>query len=145
MYAAPAAGYSEQVYFTDLAAGSDNLTHVLLENAARTLGVSVGFDKRQLPCFTLWKNTAALADGYVTGLEPATNYPNPRSFEEKQNRVLQLAPGATARFDVSLTIHPDAASVAAAEKAVAQIGGGRNPQIASAPKAGWSVGATSAW
>ena len=144
-YAAPTPGYSEQVYFAELVAGPDNLTHVLLENAGRTLGVSVGFDKRQLPCFTLWKNTAALADGYVTGLEPATNYPNPRSFEEKQKRVIELAPGATLRFDTSLTVHPDEASVAAAEKAIAQIAGGRKPQIAPTPRAGWSVGATSAW
>ena len=35
----------------------------------------------ELPCFTLWKNTAAEADGYVTGLEPGTNFPNLRSFE----------------------------------------------------------------
>ena len=57
-YPGPEAGYSEQVYFADLVAGSDHRTHVLLENAAKTLGVSVGYDKRQMPCFTLWKNTA---------------------------------------------------------------------------------------
>ncbi len=107
----------------DLAAGADHRTHVLLENADRSLGVSVGYDKRQLPCFTLWKNTGAPADGYVTGLEPATNYPNPRSFEKARGRVVRLDPGQSAAFDVSLTVHPDRASVAAAEKAVAALAG----------------------
>jgi galactose mutarotase-like enzyme len=144
-YSPPTPGYTEQCYYFDLLSGPDHLTHVLLENATKSLGVSVGFDRRQLPCFTLWKDTAAVADGYVTGLEPATNYPNPRSFEEKQKRVVELAPGATVKFDTSLTVHPDKASVAAAEKAIAEIAGNRKPTIASAPRNGWSVGATGTW
>jgi hypothetical protein len=112
---------------------------VLLENAARTLGVSLGYDKRQMPCFTLWKNTGSLVDGYVTGLEPATNYPNPRSFEEARGRVVKLAPGATASFDLSLTMHADRASVAAAEKAVAAIAGASTPHVSQTPQREWSV------
>ena len=44
----------------------------------------------QLPAFTLWKNTGGLRDGYVTGLEPGTNYPNARPFEKAHNRVVTL-------------------------------------------------------
>ena len=55
-------------------------------------GVSVCYDTTALPCFSLWKNTVGEADGYVTGLEPATNFPNPRSFEESQGRIVPLAP-----------------------------------------------------
>ncbi len=91
-YDSPQAGFAEQVYFIDLA-DSRQQTRVMLKNAAGDLGASLGFDKRQLPCFTLWKNTGALADGYVTGIEPATNYPNPRSFEGQQGRVVKLPPG----------------------------------------------------
>jgi hypothetical protein len=36
-------------------------------------GVALRFNRQDLPCFTVWKNTGALEDGYVTGLEPATN------------------------------------------------------------------------
>ena len=36
---------------------------------------------------------AALEDGYVTGLEPATNYPNFKSFERQRGRVKVLPPG----------------------------------------------------
>jgi hypothetical protein len=48
-----------------------------------------------LPYFTLWKNTGAMADGFVTGLEPATGFPNFKSYERKQQRIPNLAPGAT--------------------------------------------------
>ena len=40
--------------------------------------VVLRFHRDQLPGFTLWKNTAGPRDGYVSGLEPASNYPNPR-------------------------------------------------------------------
>ena len=89
-YGAPEVGYAEQAYFFDLHA-NDHRTRVLLKNPQKALGASLAFDVRQLPCFVQWKNTAALADGYVTGLEPATNFPNPRSFEAEQGRVVPLA------------------------------------------------------
>ena len=60
---------------------------------------------KQLPCFTLWKNTASLEDGYVTGLEPATNYPNPKWFERKQGRVVSLGGGETQRIGLTLAVH----------------------------------------
>src|SRR5204863_6887790 len=56
------AGAEEQVYFFDLAAGSDGRTQVLLKNAHGMTGVSLSFAKSQLPYFTLWKNTSAAAD-----------------------------------------------------------------------------------
>jgi hypothetical protein len=96
----PRPGYSEQVYFYDLAAGIDPIdeevagpTLAMLHNAAADKGVVLRFRKDQLPAFTLWKNTAGLRDGYVTGLEPGTNYPNPRPFERERGRVVTLEPG----------------------------------------------------
>ena len=55
-----------------------------------------------MPCFTVWKNTAAVEDGYVTGLEPATNYPNFKTFERQQGRVRVLPPGG--RWECSWTL-----------------------------------------
>jgi hypothetical protein len=52
------------------------------------------WNQRERPCFTLWKNTAAHEDGYVTGLEPGTNFPNLKSFERSKGRVRTLEPGA---------------------------------------------------
>ena len=68
---------------------SDKLSR-MLRNHAGDRGVVLRFDKDQLPAFTLWKNTGGLRDGYVTGLEPGTNYPNPRPFERRTDRVVTL-------------------------------------------------------
>ena len=66
---------------------------ILLRNAKGNLGSAVSYSLKDFPCFTLWKNTAAQEDGYVTGLEPATAYPNPRKFERSKKRVLTLNGG----------------------------------------------------
>ncbi len=102
-------------------------------------GVSIIFNKRHLPCFTLWKNRQAVADGYVTGLEPGINFPNQRSFEERQGRVAVLAPGESRRFQVTIEAHPDAASVAAAQWAVAAIQAGATPEVCPKPDPHWSA------
>jgi hypothetical protein len=133
------AGFSEQVYFFDLQADSEGMTGVLLKNAHGTEGVSLRYARQQLPCFTLWKNTALAADGYVTGLEPGTNFPNPRSFEGQQGRVVKLRPGQTVSIAVDLDVHGDAASISAAEQAIAKIAGGAKPQVFDTPQPGWTV------
>ncbi len=136
-YAAEQAGYTEQVYFFELAAGGDGRTHVLLKNAHSTAGVGLRYSTKQLPYFTLWKNTPMAADGCVTGLEPATNFPNPRTFEGQQGRVVRLEPGQTMKFEVDLEVYPDSAAVASAEQAVAKIQGSAPPKVHDAPQAGW--------
>lgn len=136
-YAPAVAGFAEQVYFFDLLARGDGSTQVLLANATATRGVTVKFNRRQLPCFTLWKNTGALEDGYVTGLEPATNYPNPRSFEAEQGRVVSLAAGGKHTMDLALEIHANDREVASAAQAIAEIQSGTRPTIHNDPQAGW--------
>jgi hypothetical protein len=131
-------GFAEQCYYFDLMAGKDGNTHVLLKNGACDQGVSLKYPVRQLPCFTIWKNAAASNDGYVTGLEPATNFPNPRSFEAEQDRVVMLEPGETRQFDVTLEVHPDAASINSAEQTIKTIQGAVKPQISETPQIGWS-------
>lgn len=120
-YAGPQAGFEEQVYFASLHGDAQGRTRALLCNAQATRGASLVYDARQLPCFSLWKDTGALADGYVTGLEPGTNYPNPRSFEGKHGRAVRLAPGATATLDLTLEAHVTASEVEAAQRDVARL------------------------
>ena len=129
--------WEEMVYFLELNADADGQTRTLLKNAHGTRGVSLVFSKQQLPWFSLWKNTTAEADGYVTGLEPGTNFPNPRTYEGEQGRVVKLAPGGKQVFDVTLEIHTTAAEVKAAESAVAKIQGGKEPKIFTEPQPGW--------
>ncbi len=133
------AGYTEQVYFFELLADHDGWTRALLRNAHGNLGVSLVYNTAQLPAFTVWKSTQMASDGYVTGLEPATNYPNPRTFEASQGRVIRLEGGEQRRFEVRLEIHTHAESVAAAERAVKAIQGETATKIYERPTAPWSV------
>jgi hypothetical protein len=63
---------------------------------------AVHYQTDNLPYFSQWKNTVGARDGYVTGLEPGTGFPNPRSFEKDNGRVLELKPGAALEFNVKL-------------------------------------------
>lgn len=137
-YGPPTPGFVEQVYFFELYPGTDGRTRVLLKNSHSLQGLSVSFPVAPLPYFALWKNTVAREDGYVTGLEPAINFPNPRSFEERQGRVRKLKPRETVRFEVQLEIHGDAGSVREAEQAVAELQEQGKPTVFDLPRPEWS-------
>lgn len=127
----------EQVYFLEPIADRDGRATVLLRNAAGTRGVSVGFKLEQLPLFTLWKNTALSADGYVVGLEPGLNFPNTRSFEAQHGRVKKLAAGETARFELELAFYNNAAEVQAVEQQIRALQGSTMPELHATPLAEW--------
>jgi hypothetical protein len=91
VYGAPTPGFPEEV-FDFIPVGDGGQTQVLLTNAAGSLGLVISWNLRELPRFTMWKNTGAIEDGYVTGLEPSTNYPYFKGHERKQGRVVQLPP-----------------------------------------------------
>jgi hypothetical protein len=120
-YAGPMVGFAEQVYFYDLLADARGQTLALLVNAAADRAVAVRFSRQELPCFTLWKNTGAMEEGYVTGLEPATNYPNFKSFERQQGRVPVLPPGGRWECRWMLEFADNAAAVAALMAEVATL------------------------
>ncbi len=148
-YEGPRPGYAEQVYFYDLAAGIDPLdelvadaspgdgpsgpTLAMLHNAAGERGVVLRFRKEQLPAFTLWKNTAGLRDGYVTGLEPGTNYPNPRPFERDRGRVVRLEPGGRYVAETVLEVLATPREVAKVQAEIQRIQSGVQPTIHSRP------------
>src|SRR5207248_4270234 len=93
---------AEQVYLYDLLSDASGRTLALLYNAAGDRGLCVRFNRRELPCFTVWKNCLPAEEGYVTGLEPATNFPNFKAFERQQGRVRVLPPGG--RWECRLTL-----------------------------------------
>jgi len=131
-------GTKEACYFAELAAASDGATQAVLRNAAGDRGICYRFNKRQLPYFTLWKNLQAITDGYATGLEPGTNLPNTKSFEKKQGRVIELAPGESRHFQLTLEILANRDAVTAAEKAVAELRQGVAPIICPQLVPEWS-------
>jgi len=138
-YGPPQRGFVEQVYFMQLHADAQGDTRTLLKNAAGSQGVSLHCNTAQLPNFILWKNTAATEDGYVTGLEPATNFPNSRDFEGQQGRVIKLAGQASQLLQLTLQPHNTAADVQAAETAVAALTGAA-PEVHRSPQKNWCEG-----
>ena len=114
-------GGAEQLYHLGLLGDEAGRTRVLLKNGDGTAGTVIGLNTNQLPCFTLWKNSVASDDGYVTGLEPATNLPNSRSSEAELGRVISLAPGETWSAEVTVDWLTQAHEVEAAENAIRKL------------------------
>ncbi|MBN2293435.1 MAG: DUF4432 family protein, partial [Pirellulales bacterium] len=131
-------GSSELCYFFELVGDSADRTRVLLHNAAGNHGVSLSFDKNQLPYFTQWKSRQAAVDGYVTGLEPAVNFPNIRSFEKEKGRVEILQPGESRKFEITIEAHDTTASVDAARAEVAKLQEGIETEVYQQPNPEWS-------
>jgi hypothetical protein len=121
VYGPPEPGRAEQVYFFELFADDADQTVVMLRNQAGDRGVALRYSTRQLPCFTLWKSTQGRHEGYVTGLEPAVNYPNPKPIEQARGRVPQLAPGTSYTAETTLEVLHGAAAVAAVEAEIAAL------------------------
>ena len=52
----------------------------MLQDANGDKAVVILLYTNELPTFTKCNNAVALPDEYITGLEPGTDYPNPKSF-----------------------------------------------------------------
>ena len=135
-YDAPTTGFIEQVYLVWPLADAEGRTGVLLRNAARDRGASIHWSTRDLPYLTIWKNTAAEADGYVTGLEPGIGFPFNRKVERQAGRVPRLAPGETRRFALEFGLHSGRADVFDAARQVESIRLGREPRVETKPPGG---------
>ncbi|MGY8824462.1 MAG: aldose 1-epimerase family protein [Candidatus Latescibacterota bacterium] len=114
-YLGPTPGYIEQVYWYDLLAKENGATLAMLRNGRADKALVLRFNKNDLPAFTQWKNTASEADGYVTGLEPGTDYPNAKSFERQQGRLVHLEPGETHRVELAVEVLDSDGQVAAVQ------------------------------
>jgi hypothetical protein len=132
-YAAPTKGFIEQVYLVTPYADPEGETIALLCNAAGDWGTSIRWSLKDLPYLTIWKNTAAIEDGYVTGLEPGTCFPFNRRVERQFGRVPKLAAGESREFTLEFGLYNGRDSVAQAEAAVAALGGDRPTQIEKSP------------
>lgn len=137
-YPGPQAGYAEQVYFSTLYQDAEQWTRALLRSSDHASGLGVSFDAGALPYFIQWKCTQADADGYVTGLEPATNFPNPRGQEERAGRVVHLEGGQSTTYRVNLELLTGEAEVAEFAESIERIA--EQPTIHPTPKAEWSGG-----
>jgi len=132
-YGSPQSGFVEQVYFMNLMADEEGNTRVVLTNRDEDKAVSLLYSVKELPCFTLWKNTASLEDGYVTGLEPGTSFPNVKSFERKQSRVVVLKPGEKYHAEITMSVHLGKDEVQRALDQVEKIRKGASPKVFRKP------------
>ena len=137
---APRPGRPEDCHFATMHARGDGTAAAVLVAAGGKQAARLSWDTRTLPFFALWKQQGGEADGYVTGLEPATNFPNPRSFEESQGRVVSLAPRGEIVFSLAID-HVPQAQLAAACDEVRAVAGGRAALVHPAPRPGWSPAA----
>jgi len=136
-YAAPIPGFWEECFYMKLRADRRGQVTEVLHNANRDLALVQTHPLEALPCFTLWKKPGALADGYVTGLEPATNYPNPHPFEKEQGRVVRLRSRQTWSNDLRFEVVQGRKAV---DAAVRRARGGRRgrPRVYQVPQPGVS-------
>ena len=112
VYGPPVPGSAEQAfYFELLGDGPKGNTVALLHNRNKNAGIALRFSTQQLPAFILWKAQGGMNDGYVTGLEPSTGYPNPKPFERSRKRVMSLAPGQSYVTETTLEVLQSAKAV----------------------------------
>ena len=132
-YEGPTKGFIEQVYCVYPYADENGRTLAMLKNAAGDRAVSLTFPVQQLPYFTLWKNTTALEEGYVTGLEPGTGFPYNRRIERQFGRVPKLKPGESRRFTIDFAIHTGRDEVKRIADRITRIQAGRDTLIDTKP------------
>jgi len=137
----PEPGFAEQVYLFELLgdAGTGR-TLAMLQTASADKAVALRFSTRQLPYFTLWKCAQGPSEGYVTGLEPGTNYPNPRPFEQEHGRFIEVEPGHVHIAEFVLEALDSAEAVAAMASEIEALQTQEAPRVIEAPGAPYSVG-----
>ena len=136
-YSEPVGGTEERVYFFKLLGDTKGNTQALLKNKNESFGASLQFNTQQLKCFSLWKNETSISDGYVTGIEPGTNFPNPRTYESEQDRIVKIKPGAMYAMDLGLTLHDSKESVAAKQSEIDNLQSQKSPTVYDQPQPGW--------
>ena len=131
-------GLSETVFFFDPAADADGNSEVMLINGSGEQAIVFGFNKKQLPYFSLWKSRLPEQDGYVVGVEPATNFPNTTAFESRHNRTIPLAPGQSQAFDLSFAFLQNTSEVARVEDRLREHHAVASGKVFANPRPEWS-------
>jgi len=136
-YPEPSAGFQELVNYYEPIAGASGRSLALLHDAAGTRACAIRYDTRSLPHFIVWKNLDRVSEGYVTGLEPSTNFPNFKTIERTQGRVVPMAPGQKWDTLVEFEIHDTKPAVERVLDEIAKLQGRTPPQVLLAPNPAW--------
>ncbi|WP_323666800.1 aldose 1-epimerase family protein [Pectobacterium punjabense] len=132
-YKGPTKDFDEMVFNITPYTDTQGKTLAALVNKAGDKGVSIAFDTHQLPLLTLWKNTDTEKQGYVTGIEPGTNYAYPVTIEREQGRVKKLQPGQSTTFELTYSLLSNADAVQKMEQKVKAIQGDNKTTLTEKP------------
>jgi GNAT superfamily N-acetyltransferase len=131
----PTPGFAEEVFYLDVLPDARGQGRALLANARANAGVLMRWPLASLPCFSFWKNSLPLAEGYVTGLEPGTSFPNFKAKEREHGRVLVLPPGGRHVMRLAMDILADVNAVDDAIRKIDDLQRDRPAVVRSEPNA----------
>ncbi|MDI2112632.1 aldose 1-epimerase family protein [Commensalibacter nepenthis] len=132
-YLEPTKDFDEMVFNIVPFAKNDGSTLAALHNKDGSKGVTIEFNIQELPYLTLWKNTDTEKQGYVTGIEPGTNYAYATSIEREQGRIRQIESEQTVHFKIKYSALMNKEAVDKAKKAVADIQGAQKTTFVHTP------------
>lgn len=134
-YLGPTKDFGEMVF--NLVPNTDSKGHSLamMHNRAGTQGVAIGFNTKQLPYLTVWKNTDTVKTGYVTGMEPGTNYAYTRAIERSQGRIRHLEPNSSTTFDLEYHFLTNKSEVNQIATQIQKIQGSQKTDVIRTPTA----------
>jgi len=93
----PQKGYQEQCFYYQFA----DEPVITLYNEELKMGLQLSYDKKELPCFTQWKQFGMYE--YALGLEPGNCTPDGRDVMRKKGMLEFLKPGASKTTHVKFT------------------------------------------
>ncbi|AQQ70173.1 hypothetical protein SMSP2_00516 [Limihaloglobus sulfuriphilus] len=95
-------GSGEACGFIDSTPDDDGLCRTGLFNDKLSLGAMITYDAKQLPCLANWQHWGR--GEYVTGLEPATNFPTGQVKAREEGKLIMLEPGETRNYKLVIDI-----------------------------------------
>ena len=102
----PTAGFTEQVFYHEMAADQDNHVYVAIVNKSfnngHGIGLYVKYHKTQFSKFVQWKMMDER--GYVIGLEPANCWVDGRTKERQRGTLDYLEPGGRRHYEVEIGV-----------------------------------------
>lgn len=132
-YLGPTKDFDEMVFNIVPYTKADRSTIVALHNKDGSKGVAIKFNINELPFLTLWKNTDTEKQGYVTGIEPGTNYAYATQIEREQNRIQQINAGQTVHFTVKYLALMNKQDVNTIKEVIADIQGKQETTFIETP------------
>lgn len=101
----PQCGYEECCYYYDVTADKNDVATVGIYNRDIGKGVSISYNKKELPYFTEWKMMGK--KDYVLGLEPGNCTPDGRDVLRKEGKLQFIKEDQSISTSVTFSFHSD--------------------------------------